>query len=612
MVQVPSVEHKGKLELTWTNKEQKLLSHEDGSYEWTSKGDYRTSEVRLLHDVETVGQTRSGNERSKDNLLIRGDALHALTSLAEIPEFQENFLNRVKLVYIDPPFNTGQAFEHYDDALEHSVWLTMMRDRLLQIHELLSDDGSVWLHLDDVEVHRARIVMDEVFGPLNFLTTIIWEKRYSRSNDANFSVSHDTILVYRKSPTFRISNRLTRISDTQYSNPDGDPRGPWRGIPWDAPEVRSGLEYPIKTPDGGVKVPPPGRHWSGTEANWQKIVDAGMAYFGKSGSGMPNVKKFLEDMPGLVPHTFWSHEEVGHNDGAKKEIQALFPGVTPFATPKPERLLERILHIGSNPGDLVLDCFAGSGTTAAVAQKMGRRWVTVEWQASTIENFTLPRLKKVVEGKDPNGITQSKLRQAVQPLPAKVTPDQAAEALRVMSAAIAAGAFTGLDVLHAQAAAKGIRDRLKTREVKSTSWNGGGGFRVLDVAPSMFQTDEGEMFLSNWATGEKLAEAVAAQFSFTYAPDGPFAGVRGTVKLAVVDGFVNEGFVDYFISALSEDELVEIYATGIDPDAQSYLKKLLPGSRLVKIPASIITSYRRANRRQVGMNWLAKTGESTQ
>lgn len=609
-MQVPSVEHSGKLELTWTNKHQRLLSHEDGSYEWTTPGDYRTSEVRLLHDVETVGTTRPTKDRADDNLLIRGDALHALTSLAEIPEFRKSLLNKVKLVYVDPPFNTGQAFTHYDDALEHSVWLTMMRDRLLQIRALLADDGSVWLHLDDVEVHRARSVMDEVFGPQNFLTTIIWEKRYSRSNDASFSVSHDTILVYRKSSAFALSNRLARTVDTQYSNPDGDSRGPWRGIPWDAPEVRSGLDYPITTPSGDVKVPPQGRHWSGTEANWQKIVDAGMAYFGKSGRGMPNVKKYLEDMPGLVPHTVWSHEEVGHNDGAKKEIQALFPELAPFATPKPERLLQRILHVASQPGDLVLDCFAGSGTTAAVAHKMGRRWVTVEWQASTIESFTLPRLKKVVEGTDTNGVSQSKSRQAMRPLPPGVTPDQAAEALRVVAAAIASGAFTGLDTVQGQTAAKALRERLKTRIVKSTDWTGGGGFRVLDVAPSMFQADEDEIFLSAWATGEKLAEAVAAQFAFTYAPDGPFAGTRGTVKLAVVDGFVNEGFVDYLVSALAADELIEIYATGIDPDAQSYLKRLLPGSRLVKIPASIISSYRRANRRQEGLNWLTQSGEA--
>jgi adenine-specific DNA-methyltransferase len=608
-MQIPSVEHNGRLELTWTNKNRRLLSHEDGSYEWTTAGDYRTSEVRLLHDVKTVGETLPRKDRANDNLLIRGDALHALTSLAELPEFRGTFLNKVKLVYVDPPFNTGQAFLHYDDALEHSVWLTMMRDRLLQIRELLADDGSVWLHLDDVEVHRARIVMDEVFGAQNFLTTVIWEKRYSRSNDASFSVSHDTLLVYRKSPAFVVSNRLARISDTQYSNPDGDPRGPWRGIPWDAPEVRLGLEYPITTAAGTVKVPPRGRHWSGTEENWSKIVDAGMAYFGKSGAGMPNVKKYLSEMQGLVPHTVWNHEEVGHNDGAKKEIQSLFPDVTPFATPKPEKLLERILHIASQPGDLVLDCFAGSGTTAAVAQKMGRRWAIVEWQALTIEKFTMPRLQKVVEGKDLGGISTSSTRQAVNTLPGNLTPERAQLVSAAISAVVGAGALADIDADAAKAVIKALKGYLRTREIKKTNWTGGGGFRVLDVAPSMFESDEDEIFLSGWATGEQLAEAVAAQFAFTYSPEGAFVGKRGTVRLAVVDGFVNDDFVDYLLSNLAPNELIEVYATGVDPDAQEHLKTRLPGSRLVKIPASIISSYRRANRRQTGLNWLASKPE---
>jgi adenine-specific DNA-methyltransferase len=241
---------------------------------------------------------------------------------------------------------------------------------------------------------------------------------------------------------------------------------------------------------------------------------------------------------------------------------------------------------------------------------MGRRWVTVEWLSKVVEQFTLPRLTGVVKGTDLGGVTTSTERVTATELPEGVSPDQAQEALRVLSAAVKAGAVKD----HTEAAKpvlKALRNALKTKDEVTTNWDGGGGFRVLDVAPSMFSLDDGEIYLSGWATGEPLSEAVAAQFGFVYAPEGAFAGHRGTVRLAVVDGFVNEDFVDYLVSGLSADELVEIYATGIDPDAQTYLKKLLPGSRLVKIPASIISSYRRANRRQAGLNWLVtQSGEA--
>ena len=175
-------EYEGRLELTWTNKRLRLLAHEDGSYEWVSPSDYRVAEVRLLHDVTTIGNL--GRVRAADNLLIQGDALNALTSLARLPEFASQYLGKVRLAYLDPPFNTQQSFMQYDDALEHSVWLTMMRDRLLQIKELLADDGSVWVHCDDSEQHRLRSVMDEVFGPENFVATVVWRSSDNSNNDA--------------------------------------------------------------------------------------------------------------------------------------------------------------------------------------------------------------------------------------------------------------------------------------------------------------------------------------------------------------------------------------------------------------------------------------------
>lgn len=526
--------YEGRLELTWTNKHLRLLAHEDGSYEWLNPSDYRVAEVRLLHDLATVGE--AGSKRAADNLLIRGDALNALTSLARLPEFAREYLGRVKLVYIDPPFNTQQSFLQYDDALEHSVWLTMIRDRFLQIRDLLAPDGSVWLHLDDSEVHRARSVMDEVFGPERFVATVVWENRYSRSNDAGLSVSHNYLLVYSPSPATwnRDRNRLPRTKQQakQYTNPDNDPLGPWRVIPWDAPNIRENLSYPITTPSGKVRYPPEGRCWSRTEAQWNEIVEAGLAYFGKRGDGAPAFKQYLSEATAIVPNTWWEHEDSGHSDEAAKEIKALFPDKRGFATPKPERLLRKIIHIASNPGDIVLDCFLGSGTTAAVAHKMERRWVGIEREPETISDFALPRLTKVAAGEDLGGVTDE------------------------------------LD------------------------WGGGSGFRVLEVAASMFEVDQGLVFLAEWMTNGKLAEATAAQLGFEYEADPPFSGRKGRTRLAVVDGVVNESVVRLLVSALPEGERVVVCGTGIDTDARPVLRELRPGSTLRKIPAALLDEFK--------------------
>lgn len=526
--------YQGRLEITWTNKHLRLLAHEDGSYEWLQPSDYRVAEVRLLHDVSTVGEVR--DRRATDNLLVRGDALNALTSLARLPELAREYLGKVKLVYIDPPFNTQQSFLQYDDALEHSVWLTMIRDRLLQIRDLLAPDGSVWLHLDDAEVHRARSVMDEVFGPRQFVATVVWENRYSRSNDAGLSVSHNYLLVYSPSPEVwnRTRNRLPRTAQQakQYKNPDHDPLGRWRAIPWDAPNIRENLSYPITTPTGKVRYPPAGRCWSRTEDQWKETVAAGRAHFGKSGDGAPAFKQYLSDAPAIVPNTWWEHEDSGHSDEAAKEVKALFPEGPAFATPKPERLLRKIIHVASKPGDVVLDCFLGSGTTAAVAHKMGRRWIGIEREAATLEAFAFPRLERVVAGDDPGGVTAE------------------------------------------------------------VEWVGGSGFRILEVAPSMFEADQGLVFLAEWMTNGKLAEATAAQLGFEYMADPPFSGRKGRTRLAVVDGVVNESVVRLLASALPDGQRVVVCGTGIDTDARPVLRQLRPGSTLRKIPSALLDEFK--------------------
>jgi adenine-specific DNA-methyltransferase len=544
--------YEGRLELTWTNKPFRLLAKEDGSYEWVSPSDYRVAEVRLLHTVTSVGEV--GKVRAEDNLLVRGDALNALTSLSRLPEFAGEYLGKVKLAYLDPPFNTKQSFLQYDDALEHSVWLTMMRDRLLQIKDLLSPDGSVWVHCDDSEQAYLRVMMDEIFGRDKFVATIVWEKRFSRSNDAVFSVSHDYLVVYATAPDrwANARNRLRRSTKQGkiYKNPDNDARGPWRLVPWDAPDIRENLSYPITTPSGKIRFPPKGRHWSRTEEQWLAIVAEGLAYFGKNGAGSPMIKTFLKDDPGIVPNTWWEHEDCGHSSEAKREILALFPGVEAFATPKPERLLERIIEISTNEGDIVLDCFLGSGTTAAVAQKMDRRWIGVEYSAETVETFAMPRLTAVVAGIDLGGVTES------------------------------------------------------------SEWNGGGGFRVLDVAPSMFEIDGGLVFLADWMSNGVLAEATAAQLGFAFESDPPFSGRKGRIRLAVVDGVVNESVVRLVISALPERERVVVCGTGIDTDARPILRQLRPGSTLRKIPAALLDEYRSS--RQLRLTLKESTSPSDQ
>lgn len=542
--------YEGRLELTWTNKHLSLLAHEDGSYEWVSPADYRVAEVRLLHDVATVGEI--GNGRAFDNLLVKGDALSALTSLGRLPELARTYLSKVKVVYIDPPFNTQQSFFNYDDALEHSVWLTMIRDRLVQIRDLLTPDGSVWLHLDDSEIHRARCVMDEVFGFDNYVTTVVWEKSDSPRMDAQyFSSRHDYILVYRRSGAF-VANRLaTDGVPAHYSKTAEDGRPyylkPLRamGGQGSTREARPTLWYPLTAPDGTEVWPlrPDGVEgaWRWSRGKCEKEADR--LDWIKSPAGWQAYFRIYADLErGIPPQTIWTKDEVGTNRTSKAEVKRFASDKRAFDTPKPEKLLQRIIHIASNPGDIVLDCFLGSGTTAAVAHKMGRRWVGIEMESSTLEDYALPRLRMVVEGRDSEGVTAD------------------------------------------------------------VDWEGGGGFRVLEVAPSMFQADGGVVFLADWMTNGTLAEATAAQLGFETENDPPFAGRKGRSRLAVVDGVVNEAVVRLISTALSDRERVVICGTGVDPLARSILRELRPGSTLRKIPSALLEQYRSSGQLQLDLS----------
>jgi adenine-specific DNA-methyltransferase len=418
----------------------------------------------------------------------------------------------------------------------------MMRERLEAIRDLLAPDGSVWVHLDDAEMAYCKVLMDEVFGRSAYVATIRWQKSYTRENRTAISVSDDAIAVYSPMGTDwkAVRNPLPN-SDAQlgrYINPDHDPRGPYKPTPMHAKAEkgrRSAQFYTIVTPSGRKVDPPPGRCWLFTEPRYHEVLADGRIYFGRDGSGVPTVKKFLSEVQGgLVPNSWWTHEEVGTTGTAKAEIAALIPGVIPFSTPKPERLLERVIHIGSNPDDIVLDTFAGSGTTAAVAHKMGRRWVTIEQQESTVDTFTRPRLERVVAGSDPGGITPS------------------------------------------------------------AGWEGGGGFAELRVAPPVVDViDRGQgiaTVVDLEAEPGRLERSVAAQLGYRVdvnpaAPGAPrLIGTKGRSRLAVVRGIADEGLVASLVSQLADDELLVIAAPMIAPGAREALRMAVPGGRIIRYP----------------------------
>ena len=360
--------------LDWVNKKQAVNSAALVPY-------------HLLHCESVHG------DAGADNLLIQGDNLKALKAL--LPFYR----GRVKCVYIDPPYNTQSAFSHYDDKLEHSQWLSLMYPRLVLLRELLAAEGSIWVSIDDREAHYLKVLMDEVFGRQFFLSEIIWQKRTSRENRAAIGSSHDTLLVYarKEAQEWKAHRNLLPSNDAGFSNPDNDPRGAWRSIPFSAQGFRPNQMYEIIAPDGTVHQPPRGRCWAATVPVYQGYVAENRVYFPKDGKGKPRIKMFAGEEKGLVPTSLWLAGEAGDTEQAKKEILALFDGDTPFATPKPETLISRVIHIATNPGDLVLDSFLGSGTTAAVAHKMGRRWIGIEMGDHAVTHC-LPRLEKVIAG----------------------------------------------------------------------------------------------------------------------------------------------------------------------------------------------------------------------
>lgn len=655
-----------RLQLTWYNKDKALIPTESGKYgyTWVDPSDPRYCETHtlVLDDYVQGTQTpksdefayseRADLEPQDDNFLILGESGDVLEALTRVPELAEKYVGQVKLIYIDPPFNTAQTFASYEDNLEHSIWLTMMRDRLIHLKKLLAGDGSIWVHLDDVEVHRMRVLMDEVFGAGNFLAEVAWEKTFKPRNDKKekegFSSRHDVILVYSKSQEVAW-NRLSRTAamDAAYSNPDDDERGAWTSAPATANkgDGAGGMCYAIQSPLTGELIRPPrGGHWRFGQHDmltWLSVyapyrledlkdeqirADNERIPIERVKVGVPAIvldctpeeakrrandliakgqwprvyvtrgggfrsKSYLATKPGKIPEDWWPYEEVGSNDEAKNEVKSLFADGTPFSTPKPERLLERIIHIGSNPGDIVLDVFAGSGTTAAVAQKMGRRWVTCELLESTFTTFTRPRLEKVVNDEDPGGITRTKgerVDATEDGLPDGVSPEDAAKFTSVLNKLIKDD-----PELKKSVEVKTLKAASKTRRTKEVvNWRGGGGFQVAHLSPACFDyTPElDRVMLTAAATGETLIESVAANLGFALLhPDDDyiFDARRGNALLKVVEGAATVEIVDWLASQVQPGETIVLAATTVMDGVRQHLRKTVKGSRVVALPDDV-------------------------
>ena len=339
---------------------------------------------------------------SAENLLIHGDNLLALKALIPF------YAGRVKCIFIDPPYNTQSAFAHYDDKLEHSQWLSMMYPRLVLLRDLLAEDGSIWVTIDDNEAHYLKALMDEVFGRNNFVSNVVWQKKFSPQNDAKWlSDNHDHVLVYARNKKVWYPNLLprTEVMDSRFKNPDNDPRGLWTSSDMTVKTYSANYDYPIQTPSGTVVTPTKGRCWFTSSEKMQELIADKRVWFGAAGKNIPRVKKFLSEVKeGLTSLTVWLHDEVGHNQDAKKEIQK-FNDTDVFDTPKPEKLLRKILTLATKPNDIVLDSFLGSGTTTAVAHKMGRRYIGIE-MGNHARTHCIPRLQKVIEGEQ-GGISKA-------------------------------------------------------------------------------------------------------------------------------------------------------------------------------------------------------------
>lgn len=506
-----------KLELTWYGKENEIKVEPRILIENTElsskKADIKGQATLFDLDKKEIF----------DNMLIHGDNLLALKAL------EKEYAGKIKCIYIDPPYNTGAAFEHYDDNVEHSTWLSLMKPRLELLRNLLSEDGTIWISIDSYESHYLKVLCDEIFGRKNFIDEVIWQRAYAPVNlKKTLSKSHDAILVYAKNFHDRFElNRLPRTgaADNRYKNPDNDPRGVWKSSDCTVGPVVESKLYEIITPSGRSVYPPAGRCWLYTKERFEEMKNDNRIWFGPNGDSVPSVKKFLTEVKdGIVAQTLWTYDEVGHNQDAKKEIKAL-NFETVFATPKPEKLIERILILATNEGDLILDSFLGSGTTVAVAHKMGRKWIGIEMGEHAYTHCKV-RMDKVIDGEQ-GGIS------------------------------------------------------------KSRDWQGGGGYKFYELAPTLIKEDAfGQEIINPEYNAEMLASAIAKHEGYTYQPDETVfwkQSHNGKSFLFVTTNHVNSQMIETIKADLQEDEFVLIVCKSFESGC-NYEKNIA----IKKIPQSLL------------------------
>lgn len=496
------------------NKLQKL------ELTWIGKGDEPKLEPRILIENPEY----SYGDPTTENILIHGDNLLALKAL------EQDFAGKIKCIYIDPPYNTGNAFEHYDDGIEHSLWLSLIKPRLEILKNLLSKDGSIWISIDAEESHYLKVLCDEVFGRINFIDEVIWQRAFSPINlKKTLSRSHDTILVYAKNNVGFELNSLLR-SDSQlknYKNPDNDPRGLWTSSDCTVGPVVKEKLYEITTPKGRKVTPPDGRCWLFTETRLAEMIADNRIWFGANGDNAPRVKKFISEVKsGVTAMTLWLRDDVGDNQEAKREIKE-FNSQDVFTTPKPERLIERVIHLATNEGDFILDSFLGSGTTSAVAHKMGRKHIGIEL-GEHAKTHCYPRLKAVVDGEQ-GGIS------------------------------------------------------------KAVNWQGGGGFKFYTLAPSLLKQDKfGNWVISQEYNPDMLAAAMAKQEGFTYLPNEDKFWKQGNSSesdyIFTTTQFMTVETLDSIHDDMQEGESILICCKAF----QKECKSKYPNITLKKIPQMLL------------------------
>lgn len=499
-----------KLELVWEGKETPLRP-----------------EPRILIEKPELSYSVDGENVSKDNILIHGDNLLALKAL------EKDYSGKVKCIYIDPPYNTGSAFEHYNDNFEHSIWLNLMKGRLEILNRLLSKDGSIWISIDDDEGHYLKVLCDEIFGRNNFVSTIVWQKIHSIKNDAKYlSSNHDFILLYAKNKDELNLNLLPRTSEMndRYKNPDNDPRGPWQSGDLVANEERTNGYYDVISPLTGKKFNVPiGKHWVYSQENLYQMIEDNRIWFGKDGNSFPRKKRFLSEVKdGRKGDTWWISDEVGHNQESKREIIALFGRDSIFATPKPERLIQRVLTLATNKGDLVLDSFLGSGTTAAVAQKMGRRWIGIEMGNHAYTHCKV-RLDKVISGEDKGGIT------------------------------------------------------------KDVNYQGGGSYKFYELAPTLIVKNAlGIEVINKEYNADQLAAAVALHEGYDYQPDENIFWKQSKASensyLFVTTSYITPATISQIEQMMGKDEYLLIACKAFDSACEGTSKKIT----IKKIPQMLL------------------------